>query len=142
MLSDMEASDAIRAALQLLQPGTKDLTAGGASGQAEARLSLEKPVTIRRLLRSPGNAGYRVREPLSGRLRNISRHGFGLAHDKQLERGVVLLEFELENGEPIQFVGEVLWCERQQDGYYFSGGKLLDVLSPGDQQSACSSENE
>ncbi len=137
LMSEMQVSDAIRAALHLLQPDAKEPTAQDTMGQAEARLFLDKPATIRRLLRSSGSTGYQPGEPLAGRMRNISRHGFGLAHDQRLERGFVLLECELENGQPIQFVGAVLWCERQEDGCYFSGGKLLDVLIPGGLQSKC-----
>ena len=91
------------------------------------------------MLRSAGNVGYRLGEALAGRVRNMSRYGFGVAHDQRLERGIVLLEFELESGQPIQCVGEVLWCELQEHGCYFSGGKILDVLSPSDPQPACSS---
>ena len=142
LMSDMQVSDAIRAALRLLQPATTDPTARETSGQPAARLSLGKPVTIRRLLRSAGNPPYRPGEPLAGHLRDVSRHGFGLAHDQRLERGFVLLECELENGKPLLFVGEVLWCELQEDGRYFSGGKILDVLNPCDRQSACISESK
>lgn len=132
LLSDLEVSDAIRAALRLLQPDAGDPAAGVTGDRPKAKLSLDKPATIRRLLRSAGNPDYRPGEPLAGRLRNVSQYDIGLAHDQRLERGFVLVECELENGRSIQFVGEVLWCERQGDGCYFSGGKLLDVSSPSD----------
>jgi hypothetical protein len=69
-------------------------------------------------------------------VRNISRYGFGLAHNQQLERGLVLLKCELENGEPLRFIADVLWCELQDSGCYFSGGKILEVISPSDAQAA------
>jgi len=129
MMSDMESSSAICAALRQFQPGAMDPARQGASGQAEPRLPLDTPVTVTHLLRSPGDARFRLGEPLPGCVRNISRYGFGLAHDQPLERGFVLLECELENGKPLQFIGHVLWCELQKSGRYFSGGKLLDVIS-------------
>ena len=52
-------------------------------------------------------AGRRVTggESLSlGRVRNISRYGFGLAHDQRLERGFVLLEVDVANAMPLQFI--------------------------------------
>lgn len=129
-MGGLESSGAIRAALRRFQHGAADPASQGANGQTEPRLSLNTPATIRRLLRSSGDAGYRLGERLAGHVRNVSRHGFGLAHDQRLERGLVLLEFDLENGEPIQFAADVLWCELQDSGCYYSGGKLLDVVSP------------
>ena len=70
-------------------------------------------------------------DPLPGRVRNVSRQGFGLVHDERLDRGLVLLEIDLENGEPLQLVGGVLWCELQESGCYFSGGKILEVCAGG-----------
>ena len=91
----MESSGAIRAALRQFQEGAADPTPQGAQlpGRAEA---------------APGQAGEdnpsaptlqrshpsRMGEPLAGRLRNVSRQGFGLVHDERLERGLVLLEID------------------------------------------------
>jgi hypothetical protein len=136
MMSDMESSTAIRAALRQFQPGATDSTRQGTNCQAEPRLPLNKPATITRLLRSSGDAGYRLGESLAGRVRNISRYGFGLAHNQQLEQGLVLLKCELENGEPLRFIADVLWCELQDSGCYFSGGKILEVIRPSDAQAA------
>jgi hypothetical protein len=136
MMGDTESSAAIRAALRQFQPGATDPTPQGTNCQAEPRLPLNKPATITRLLRSSGDAGYRLGESLAGRVRNISRYGFGLAHNQQLERGLVLLKCELENGEPLRFIADVLWCELQDSGCYFSGGKILEVISPSDAQAA------
>ncbi len=132
IMGDMESSDAIRTALAQLQPGTTYPPPQGINCQAEARQSLNKPVRITRLLQSSGNVGHRLGEPLVGRVRNISCHDVGLAHDQRLERGFVLLEFDLENGKPLQFVADVFWCELQDDGGYFSGGKILKVVGPSD----------
>jgi hypothetical protein len=136
MLGDMESADAIIAAMRQLQSGDADPTPQGTTGQLEPRLPVDKTVTITALLRSPVDAGYRRGEPFTGRLRNVSRHGFGLAHDQRVERGFILLEVDLVHGERIQFVAGVLWCERQDSGCYFSGGKLLHVVSPSDMQPA------
>jgi hypothetical protein len=136
MMGDMESSRAIRAALRQLQPNAADPTPQGADCQAEPRLPLNKPVTITRLLRYSGEAVERLGEPLAGRVRNNSRFDFGLAHDQRLERGLVLLEFEIENGEPIQFIADMLWCELQDSGRYCSGGKILKVVSPSDARPA------
>jgi hypothetical protein len=132
MMDDMESCRAIRAALRQVQPGDTIPTSQGTNCQAEPRLSLNKPATITRLFRSSGDAGYQLGEPLAGRVRSISRYGFSMAHDQRLERGIVLLECDLEKGTPLQFIADVLWCELQDDGSYFSGGKLLEVVSPSD----------
>ena len=82
-------------------------------------------VTITPLNKSPGTTG----EHFEGTLWNISTNGFSLAHDFCLQRGYVLLLFALENREPIQFIADLLWCERQTDGRYFSGGKFLELVA-------------
>jgi hypothetical protein len=140
MMGDLESSGAIRVALRPFQPGAADPTPQGTDCQAEPRLPLNKPATITRLVRSSGDAGYRLGEPLAIRVRSIARSGFGLAHDERVERGLVLLEFDLENGEPLQFVADVLWCELQDSGCYFSGGKILEVVAPSDAQAARTGE--
>ena len=132
MMGDTESSGAIRAALRQFQPGAADPTPQAANCQADPRLPLNKPATITRLLRSSGDARDRLGEPLAGRVRNISRYGFGLAHDQRLEQGLVLLEIDLENGEPLQFIADVFWCELQDSGCYFSGGKILEMVDPSD----------
>jgi hypothetical protein len=136
MLGDMESSGAIRAALHQLQPGAADPPPPGGDGQPRPRRLFDKPVTITPLLPSSGEAGRRLGEPLAGHLRNISRNGFGLVHRQRLERGFVILEFALDNGEPLQFIAEVLWQERQDDGGYFSGGKLLEAVDASDLRQA------
>ena len=135
-MGDMESSDAIRAALRRFQSDATSPTPQGANGQAEQSPPLNKAVTITPLFRSFGDAGCRLGKPLVGRVRNIAHHGFGLAHDQQLERGFVLLEFDLANGEPLQFIADVLWCELQENGRSFSGGKLLEIVSPSDARPA------
>lgn len=135
MVGDVESSCAIRDALRQLLPGAMDPTPQGANCQAEPRLSLNKPARITRLRCSSGPID-RLGEPLAGRVRNISPYGVDLVHDQRLERGIVLLEIDLNNGKPLRFIVGVLWCELQDSGCYFSGGQLLEMLSPSDAQPA------
>ncbi|MGA2030869.1 MAG: hypothetical protein ABSG68_01320 [Thermoguttaceae bacterium] len=132
MLNDMESSGAVFAALRQLQRDAAEPTSQTANRQVEPRLPLDRPATITRLLHYPSGAVDRLGEPVAGRMRNISRHGFGLAHDERLERGLVLLACDCESGRPLQFIADLLWCERQETGCYFSGGKILDVVNPSD----------
>ncbi len=137
MMSDLESSGAIRAAVRQLQVGATQPAPQGANSPAEVRLLLKRPATITPLSRSSGTADCQLGEPLPVCVQNISRHGFGLAHDQRLERGFVLLKFELDNGEPMQFIAEVLWCKLQDSGCYASGGKLLEVVGPADVRPVC-----
>ena len=134
----MESCGAIRDALRQLQEGAADPTPQGANRRVEPRLPLDKPARITPLLQYSSEAVERMGEPLAGRLRNVSRQGFGLVHDERLERGLVLLEIDFGRGEALQLIGGVLWCELQDSGCYFSGGKILQVASPSDAQAASS----
>ena len=136
VLGDLRSSGAIRTVLRRFQPGATDPTPQDTNGQAEPRVPLDTPVTITRLLRYSGKAVDRLGKPVAGRVKDISRCGVGLAHDQRLERGPVLLEFELESGKPLQLVADVLWCELQDGGCYFSGGKILEVVSPSEARPA------
>jgi hypothetical protein len=131
ILGGVQSSSAIFTALRQLQPNAADPASQGANGCAEPRLPLDKPATITRLCRCAGGAVDRLGEPLAGRVRNVSRHGLGLAHDQRLERGLVLLEMDLANGELLRFIADVLWCELQDSGNYYSGGKILEVVNAG-----------
>jgi hypothetical protein len=129
ILGQLDSSKAVHAALQRFQPQSGGSLPRRSGGHGERRLPLDRPVTITRLRRFSGDSFDRLGKPLPGCIRNISRSGFGLAHDRRLERGLVLLEFELPEGPPTQFVADVLWCELQQGGDFYSGGKILDVVS-------------
>jgi len=126
----MESSSAIFTALRQLQPDAGSPAGPDAGHRPEPRLPLDKPATITRLLRAADGALQRMGDPLAGRLRNISRHGVGLSHDRRLERGLVLLELNIENGEPLRFIADLLWCELQDSGRYYSGGKILELVRP------------
>jgi hypothetical protein len=136
IIGDMESSSAIRAALRQFQEGAAEPAPQGANRRAEPRLPLNNPAKVTRLLQHSSGAVGRMGEPLAARLRNISRQGFGLAHDERLERGLVLLEIDFDRSEPLQLIGGLLWCELQENGCYFSGGKILQVTSPSDPQAA------
>jgi hypothetical protein len=131
VMGDMQSTSAVRAALRQFQSGATAPAPRGANGQGVPRLSLNKPARITRLLQYSGGVVQRMGDPLPGRVRNVSRQGFGLVHDERLDRGLVLLEIDLENGEPLQLLGGVLWCELQESGCYFSGGKILEVCAGG-----------
>lgn len=136
MMSKLESSNAVCAALREFQPDGSDPKLQGANCEADSRLSLRRPAKVTRLRRSGSGAEERQGEPLPARVRDISRHGFGITHDHRLERGPILLQFTLDNGELLEFVGDVLWCELQDSGCYFSGGKLLKLVSPSDARPA------
>ena len=126
MMREIEASDAMLAALHRIQPKITDSEPQRGDSRADPRRPVNAPVTITLVCPSSGKLG----ESFRGSIRNISRHGVGLAHDRCLEREFVLLEIEGKNGEPILFIAHVLWCELQASGQYFSGGKLVELLGP------------
>jgi hypothetical protein len=140
MADDLRSTDAIRGALQHLLSCNLDPTNSGGACEAEPRASPNIPARITRLLQCPGGGNTAVGEPLAARVRNISRRGVGLAHDQSLERGLVVLEIATEKGERLKFIVDVLWCELQNGGSFFSGGKILNVVSPSDERSLCISQ--
>ena len=128
ILIDMEAHSAIGAALRQLQPDSAAPAARIADRRVEPRLTLSKPATITPLVQDADDLRYRPGVAVAGSMCDISHGGFRLAHAQWLEPGFILLDSGFETGDPIRFIAEVLWCERQKDGYR-SGGKILEVVS-------------
>jgi len=121
-----ESFDEISEAVRRIQSDAAKPKTKGGKPKHEAGAFLNEPVII-----TPLQWSRKITDKsVVGRVRNISGYGFGLAHDCSLQRGYVLLEFEFENREPVEFIADLLWCEAQSNGQFFSGGKLLEVVNP------------
>jgi len=126
MMREIEASDAMLAALRKIHPNITDSEPQRGDVRASPRLPADIPVTVTPICPS----SWKLGKSFTGSLRNISRHGISLAHDRCLKGEFVLLEIQPKHGEPILLVANVLWCELQASGQYFSGGKLVELLGP------------
>ena len=135
VVTDLRSSTVIRNALRQVRDHAVAAVSPSPAGSAEARLPAHKQVRITRLRGQTQTSEDWPDDSFTGYVRDISSCGVGLAHSRQLEQGPVLLAFELRDGEQVSFIAEVLWCEPQGDGQYFSGGKLMDVLNPEEAQS-------
>lgn len=136
VVTDLESSSTIREALRRVQRDSVSTATRSPTGCTNSRSAAQRRVTITRLRGRSKTSENWMGDSFTGYTRDISSHGsshgVGLAHSQHLERGPVLLTFELGNGEHVSFVADMLWCESQGDGQYFSGGKLLDVPNPED----------
>jgi hypothetical protein len=120
----MRATDEICTAVNRIVWNPSDAESQVHSRRKERRIPLHCGITITPL-REPGASPQECSEgSFTGYVRDISPNGVGLIHDRPLEKASVILAFELENDECIQFIADVLWCEKQQDGQYISGGKF------------------
>ena len=126
MMREKEASEVLSAALRQIQPHVTDSGPQRGDLQDGPRQPIDAPVTITPLCPSSGKPGESVR----GHVQNISHHGVGLAHDCNLNRDLVLLEITGTNGKPILLTVNILWCDIQPSGQYFSGGKVVELLGP------------
>ena len=59
----------------------------------------------------------------------ISSTGVGLLHQHRIVDRKLILTFDLIDGQSMSLAAELLWEQRQVDGTYASGCKLLDVLT-------------
>ena len=142
LISGVQATDAIRAAVERIIECASDGESQSCRLGETSRLPLQMQVRITPILRLPGSTGERLGASFTGHARDISSRGIGLMHDCCLEGGSMLVDFELDNDEHIQFVADLLWCTRQDDGWYLSGGKLMKLLTSDDGPSSelCSEE--
>ena len=56
--------------------------------------------------------------------------GIGLVHIMPLDRGEVIVRIPLRAGGTVAFRTQIVWCRNFGDGWYASGGRFLDVVSP------------
>ena len=63
--------------------------------------------------------------------RDVSPLGVGLVHIMPIERGEVLIEMASASSEVVVFRTQIIWCRDYGDGWYASGGRLLDVFDVG-----------
>ncbi|MFH1922676.1 MAG: hypothetical protein ABIP48_22665 [Planctomycetota bacterium] len=129
VITTMESSTTIRDALRKVQESAVSEVSRSPTGSTRPRYPSHKQVTITLLGGRSKTSEDWSGASYAGYLRDVSSCGVGLAHAHPIERGPVLLAFELRNGERVSFIAEVLWCELQDDGQYYSGGKLMDVLN-------------
>lgn len=134
----MESSATIRDAIRKVQENAVSEVSRSPTGSTRQRFPSHKQVTITPVRGRPETSGDWLGDSIIGRVRDISSYGIGLAHSRPLDRGPVLLAFDLKTGEHICFIAELLWCEAQGDGEYASGGKLMDVLNPEEAESVTS----
>ena len=61
--------------------------------------------------------------------RDLSPGGMGLVHLMPIAPGEVTITLALDNGRTLTLLAEILWCRDYDDGWYASGGRLIDVAS-------------
>ena len=132
--SKMQSSEAILAAVREITQTADVEPSQLRTKPTKQRLPVHKQVTITPVCGFPKGKVGRLGDSFTGYVQNISGSGIGLAHDRRLERGPVLLAFELTGGDQIQLIADLFWCELQDDGAYHSGGKILEVVTPSDAQ--------
>lgn len=59
--------------------------------------------------------------------RDLSLHGVGLLHIMPLHCREVVVRFRTRKGDPIDFRVAIEWCQDFGEGWYVSGGRLVDV---------------
>jgi hypothetical protein len=127
-----------RAVLQIVRNADDAETQRGGLGEG-TRVALHKQVKVTPL---PACTTECPKESFTAYVRDISASSIGLIHDRPLEQDTVLLDFELKNSISIRFVAHVLWCKRQADGRYFSGGQLTELATPISELSLESAPNQ
>ena len=59
--------------------------------------------------------------------RDISLYGIGLLHIMPIECRVIVVRFTCPEDQPIDLRVRIDWCQDCGEGWYMSGGRLLDV---------------
>ena len=53
-----------------------------------------------------------------------------MVHIMPVEKGEVIVSLLLPSGATVKLLTEIVWCKDFGDGWYASGGRFLDVVSP------------
>jgi len=132
LISPIRSTEAIRAAVSHILTNADLAEPELDRRREETRFPLHKEVTISPICELSGRTDESFGDSFVGFVRDISPRGIGLAHDRPLDRGSVLLRLDLENGEQFHFLADLLWYEQQDDGRYHSGGKLIELVNSND----------
>lgn len=68
--------------------------------------------------------------PRSAFVRDLSPVGIGLVHLMPLEPGRMTVALPLPAGQDLILLAELSWCRDYGNGWYSSGGRLLDAVKP------------
>jgi hypothetical protein len=98
----------------------------------EASLGAERRVGVRTPFFGPVTISLEDAENVrfSAFARDVSSLGIGLVHIMPLDRGEVIVRIPLRAGGTVAFRTQIVWCRNFGDGWYASGGRFLDVVSP------------
>lgn len=86
--------------------------------RTDPRIPYFGPVTVR----AKGAA-----KSVSAFCRDLSVGGIGLVQLQPLEKGETVIEMPLPSGKTAALRTEILWCRNFGNGWYASGGRLLDT---------------
>jgi hypothetical protein len=93
--------------------------------QAERRDRARQPFFRNVIVAVPHGNGF-VR--FSCFSRDVSSGGMGLLHHFPLECGEVVVTIYSQSLGPVRMRGEIVWCERQLDGWHTSGVRWIEPL--------------
>lgn len=99
--------------------------------RAEPRILCRIPVEVSRLSDLEETLQRDDGDCVTGYIQDISPSGVGLLHRQPLDAHRVALRVELSDGTQIALVAALIWREPEKDGWYSSGGKLVQVLKLG-----------
>lgn len=68
--------------------------------------------------------------PMVVSTKNISENGVSFFHPATLPYRRVLLSFERDDESSVTFLVDLSWCRFTRQGWYESGGRLLQVVNP------------
>jgi hypothetical protein len=112
--------------LRQLQATIRHLLDEGNDAMAERRAERREPFFSPITLALPGEG----QPQFTCFSRDISPTGIGLLHCMPVERGEVLLTIPSKSCRPLRVRGQVMWCRPCGEGWYVSGIRFLDVISP------------
>ncbi len=97
--------------------------------EARESADMEQRRAIRVPFFRPVQVGLGDGEPprFSAFCRDLSLYGIGLLHIMPLHCGEVTVRFTSRNGPPTDLRARIDWCQDCGEGWYMSGGRLLDI---------------
>jgi hypothetical protein len=93
--------------------------------QIERRELARQPFFRNVIVAVPHGEGY-VRYSCFSR--DVSSGGIGLLHHFPLDKGEVIVTIYSQSIGPVRLRGELIWCERQLDGWHTSGVRWIEPL--------------
>ena len=125
---DSDRGEAVRSAVHRVTQDTERRRCENQEKRSDARIPFHRRVRVKELCDEERPVGFPETNTFTAYTQDISHSGIALLHTRPVSSHRLLVNFFLLDGESVSLVVDVAWSRTQDESWYKSGGRLVDVL--------------